>query len=84
MIPLTQSLYVNAKVKDSTKFTVELGTGFYAEKSPAQTTKFLDRKEALADKNAISIYNVILNTRKNIEATMMVMQQKIEMLNSNQ
>jgi len=39
MIPLTESLYVNASFKDPSKFMVELGTGFYAEKTVKQTVE---------------------------------------------
>ena len=66
------------------QFMVELGTGFYAEKSVKQTCEFLERKEALISKNTENILKVIDITRKNIDAIVMEMQRKIAMYNNNQ
>jgi prefoldin alpha subunit len=81
MVPLTQSLYVPGKVKNAGNVIIELGTGFYAEKSITQATNFLDRKIKLVGDNAAQIFNAVQMTRKNIEAIIMVMQQKISALN---
>jgi len=63
---------------------VELGTGFYSEKSVKQTCEFLERKEQLIQKNGDNILKVIDVTRKNIEGIMMEMQRKIQTYNQNQ
>ena len=78
MVPLTQSLYVSATVLDPSKVMVELGTGFYCLKSPLDAQKFMERKVALVGKNADNLYNVVVSTRKNIEAVVMTMQGKMD------
>lgn len=47
MVPLTESVYVPGKLREPTKLMVELGTGFFAEKSTKDTTAFLERKVRL-------------------------------------
>jgi prefoldin alpha subunit len=77
MVPLTQSLYVSGKIRDPHKVIIELGTGFYVQQSISKSQNFLDRKIALIGKNADSIYDVVMSSRKNLEAIVMTMQGKM-------
>jgi prefoldin alpha subunit len=77
MVPLTASLYVPGTIVAPQRVMLELGTGFYAEKSLKDASKFLDRKIDLVGKNADSIFQALLGTRRNVEAIVMVMQGKI-------
>ena len=80
MVPLTQSLYVPGKIVEPTKVTVELGTGFYAEKTTKEAIAFLGRKIDLVNKNAESIHGVVTGTKRNVDAIVMCMQGKIQEL----
>lgn len=84
MVPLTASLYVPGKVKDATKLMVELGTGFFVEKSPKDTTAFLERKLKIVDANAENVTNVIQVTRQNLESVSMAMQGKMMEIRARQ
>ena len=84
MVPLTASLYVPATMVEPHKVMLELGTGFYAEKSLKDASKFLDRKIDLVGKNADSIFEALIGTRRNVEAIVMVMQGKIGERNREQ
>ena len=44
LVPLNQSLYVPGKVIDPSKVLVELGTGYYCEKSISSAKELIDRK----------------------------------------
>lgn len=77
MIPLTETLYVPAKVKDANKLLVDLGTGFFAEKSPKETLAFLERKVKLVNANSDNITNVIQVTQHNVQQITMTMQGKL-------
>ena len=77
MVPLTESVYVPGKLRDSTKLMVELGTGFFAEKSTKDTTAFLDRKIRLVDHNSENIQKAVTVTRQNMESIAMTMQGKM-------
>jgi prefoldin alpha subunit len=55
-VPLTESVYVPGKIKlddpGHNQLMVELGTGYFVEKSPAETVEFLNRKIRLVDHNS--------------------------------
>jgi prefoldin alpha subunit len=77
MVPLTESVYVPGKIRDPSKFLVDIGTGFYVEKSSKDTTSFLDRKLRLVDVNSENIAKAIQVTRQNLESIGMTMQGKM-------
>lgn len=77
LVPLTESVYVPGKLRDPNKFLVELGTGFYAEKSSKETKGFLERKLKIVDANSENLTKAISATRQNIEQVSMAMQGKM-------
>ena len=77
MIPLTESLYTPGKIKDTNRVMVELGTGFYAEKSAKDASAFLDRKSKLVEMNSENIMKAITVTRGNVESINTAMQGKL-------
>jgi prefoldin alpha subunit len=77
MVPLTASVYVPGKVQDNNKFLVELGTGFYVEKTAKESQEFLERKLKLIDVNSNNIRLAIQQLRQNVESITMAMQGKL-------
>lgn len=77
MIPLTASIYVPAKLKDPNKLMVELGTGYFAEKTAKETSAFLGRKLKIVDANSENATKVIQVTRQNLESVQLAMQGKM-------
>ena len=84
MVPLTASLYVPGKiVKDSTnsntktQILVELGTGFYAEKTVKEANAFLERKIKLIHTNSENVMKAIQQLRHNVDSITMAMQGKL-------
>eukprot|EP00565_Helicotheca_tamesis_P005882 CAMPEP_0185731758 /NCGR_PEP_ID=MMETSP1171-20130828/13905_1 /TAXON_ID=374046 /ORGANISM="Helicotheca tamensis, Strain CCMP826" /LENGTH=141 /DNA_ID=CAMNT_0028401083 /DNA_START=203 /DNA_END=625 /DNA_ORIENTATION=+ len=67
MIPLTASLYAPGYIQDANKMLVELGTGFYVEKSSKEAHAFLERKLKIVDGNSENVLKVIQMTRQNLE-----------------
>jgi len=55
-IPLTESVYIPGKVQllqpDEKDLMVELGTGYFVEKTSKQTLEYLDRKIKIVDGNS--------------------------------
>lgn len=84
MVPLTASLYVPATVKHANKLMVELGTGFFVEKSPKETTAFLERKLKIVDSNSENVTKVIQVTRSNLESVSLAMQGKMMEIRARQ
>ena len=77
MIPLTESLYVPGTIKDPSKVMVELGTGFYVEKTTKDAQVFLERKAKLVDVNSENVMEAINGTRNNVESINIAMQGKM-------
>jgi prefoldin alpha subunit len=74
---LTESVYVPGVIREPTKFLVEIGTGFYVEKSNKDTTSFLERKLKLVDVNSENITTVVQATQQNLQSLNMSMQGKM-------
>jgi len=55
-VPLTDSVYVPGKIRllqpDAKDLLVELGTGYFVEKSSKETLEYIDRKLKLVDDNS--------------------------------
>jgi prefoldin alpha subunit len=77
MVALTGTLYVPGKILEPNKLLVDLGTGFYVEKTPKDTKAFLERKTKLVDANSENITTVVQVTRQNIEQVTMAMRGKL-------
>lgn len=77
LVPLTQSLYVPGVLIDTDKLLVELGTGYYLEKSQKGAAEMIDRKIALVSTNAQSINDAVVIKQRNHEAISMMMQHKM-------
>ena len=77
LVPLTESVYVPGKIREPNKLLVDIGTGFYVEKTAKETTGFLDRKLKIVDANSDNITKAVASTRQNIESLAMAMQGKL-------
>jgi prefoldin alpha subunit len=84
MVPLTASLYVAGRIKDSNKIMVELGTGYYAEKTAKDTMAFLERKMKLIGANSDNIVKAIQQLRQNIDSVQIAMQGKLMEIKARQ
>lgn len=77
MVPLTASLYVPGKIRDPNKYLVELGTGFYVEKTASESQEFIERKLKLIDVNSNNIRLAIQQLRQNVDSITIAMQGKL-------
>ncbi|KAL7572015.1 hypothetical protein ACA910_001670 [Epithemia clementina (nom. ined.)] len=77
LVPLTESLYVPGKLKPRDKLLVELGTGYYAEKTSTETQEFLERKARIVQANSDNLTKAIQATQQNVQAIMSAMQGKL-------
>lgn len=84
MVPLTESVYVPGKIREPSKFLVEIGTGFYVEKSSKDTTAFLERKLKLVDVNSDNITKVVQATNQNLQTLNSTMQGKMMEIRARQ
>lgn len=84
MVPLTESVYVPGKIRDPSKLLVEVGTGFYVEKTSKDTTSFLERKLKLVDVNSDQATKAISITQQNLENIVVAMNSKMVEIRARQ
>ncbi|PLB37460.1 prefoldin subunit 5 [Aspergillus candidus] len=59
LVPLTSSLYVKGKMADREKVLVDVGTGFYVEKTPAKAIAFYDDKVKVLEANLTELEKIV-------------------------
>ena len=84
MIPLTESLYAPGKIVDPDKILVELGAGFFVEKSADDALKVLERKYKVVDKNTENVMSAIEGTSRNVQALNQAMQGRMMEIQAKQ
>ena len=84
MIPLTESLYAPGKIVDPNKILVELGAGFFVEKSASDALKVLERKYKVVDKNTENVMSAIEVSSRNVQAINGAMQGKMMEIQAKQ
>ena len=76
-MPLTASLYVPGTIVEPERVLVELGTGYYAEKSVAEAQALISRKVSMVSKNADNMQETVTHKRNNLETIVMVMRSRL-------
>ena len=78
LVPLTQSLYVPGRLADTRKVLVDIGTGYYVEKTVEKAKQFMDRKVKFLEQNTNSLGELIGTKQKNLKAVVQVMQMRMQ------
>jgi prefoldin alpha subunit len=84
LVPLTESLYVPGKIRDPDTLLVEIGTGYFVEKSRSDASEFLHRKLSLVDANSENITSAIQTVRMNLDSLQAAMQGKLLEIHARQ
>jgi prefoldin alpha subunit len=78
MVPITQSLYVRGSLANADSVMVDVGTGYYVEKTVKLAEDYLTRKVKWCQENSGRLEVNILDKRKNVDAVTTVMQMKMQ------
>ncbi|CDS12041.1 hypothetical protein LRAMOSA04236 [Lichtheimia ramosa] len=78
LVPLTSSLYVPGKLSDVEKVIVDVGTGYYVEKSLDGATSFYKTKEDYVKQNLEKLQETINGKQSSLRAIVNVMQDKLQ------
>ena len=76
LLPLTGSLYAPGKLLAQERILVDLGTGYYAEKSISDARAFMLRKVSYLEENIKMAMEVAETKQTQMEAVMLTMQVK--------
>ncbi|GAB5588014.1 subunit of tubulin prefoldin [Umbelopsis nana] len=78
LVPLTSSLYVPGKLSNVETVIVDVGTGYYVEKSTADASQFYKTKIKYLKESAAKLQETITSKQSNVRALVNVMQDKIQ------
>ncbi|KAJ1033462.1 hypothetical protein NDA13_001453 [Ustilago tritici] len=76
LIPLTSSLYVPGKLADSENVIVDVGTGYFVEKSTTDATKMYQEKVEFLTKNLEQLQETVLRQQENLQTTVEMIRMK--------
>lgn len=77
MVPLTGSVYVPGAMADTSKVLVDIGTGFFVEKTPEAAEKFFARRAAVVKEESDKASSSHTVKRQQLEAVNAVLQKKV-------
>ncbi|CAO3688235.1 unnamed protein product [Umbelopsis vinacea] len=78
LVPLTSSLYVPGKLSNVETVIVDVGTGYFVEKSVADASQFYKTKIEYIKGSAAKLQETITNKQSNVRALVNVMQDKMQ------
>ncbi|KAL1966460.1 hypothetical protein VTN77DRAFT_4382 [Rasamsonia byssochlamydoides] len=77
LVPLTSSLYVKGKLADREKVIVDVGTGFYVEKTASKAIDFYNGKVKELDTNLQDLEKIVQGKSANLRVIEDVLRQKV-------
>ena len=77
LVPLTSSLYVPGKLSDTDHVIVDVGTGFYVEKTTDDAQKFYNGKVEELETNIKELENIVNGKANNLRVVEEVLRQKV-------
>ncbi|KAF3917140.1 hypothetical protein ABW20_dc0108758 [Dactylellina cionopaga] len=77
LIPLTQSLYVPGKLEDGNNVLVDVGTGYYVEKTTEKAITFYNDKIKTVGDNLDDLEKIISQKTQNAKVVEEVLRQKL-------
>ncbi|KAJ7263126.1 Prefoldin alpha-like protein [Mycena haematopus] len=78
LVPLTNSLYVPGKLSDPDHVIVDVGTGYFVQKTREQAVKHYSAKVEYIRSNAETLQETISKKQDNVNFVINVMQSKLQ------
>ena len=76
LVPITSSLYVPGETTPVETVLIDVGTGYFIEKSVPEAQGFLDRKIDLIKQQAVTVQQAMGIKNQNLEGVLQIMNQK--------
>mmetsp|Transcript_7625 Transcript_7625/g.23118 ORF Transcript_7625/g.23118 Transcript_7625/m.23118 type:complete len:158 (+) Transcript_7625:99-572(+) len=76
LVPLTSSVYVPGQMQSTSTVMVDLGTGYYVEKTPSEAEEYFTRRINLVRDQMDKATNALNQKRQMLEAVSSVLQRK--------
>ncbi|KAI9433150.1 Prefoldin-domain-containing protein [Lactarius indigo] len=78
LVPLTGSLYVPGKLRDVENVMIDVGTGYYVQKTRGQAVKHYERKIEFIKTNLDTLQETIQKKQDNMNYLVNVIQSKLQ------
>lgn len=76
MVPITSSIYVPGKLEDTSKVLIDIGTGFFVEKSPEAAKEHFAKRASILKEEQDRTTQLHTQKRQQLEAVSAVLQRK--------
>lgn len=76
LVPLSESMYAMGKMVDGDKVLVDIGTGFFVEKTVEDAKSFVERKKEYVKKQIAALDQQLDTQTRNLEQLTLVIQAK--------
>lgn len=83
LVPLSAALYVPGKVANKDSLLIDVGTGYYLEKTVEGAKDYFQRKINVVDKNTASLEGIIAQKKQNNEAITMMLNYRLQAAQSS-
>ncbi|KAK3249060.1 hypothetical protein CYMTET_41492 [Cymbomonas tetramitiformis] len=77
LVPLTSSLYVAGELAGTDTVLIDIGTGYFVEKTPKEGSEFCKRKVSMLKHNIEQLQQVITEKRQQVSQVSRVLQAKM-------
>mmetsp|Transcript_515 Transcript_515/g.708 ORF Transcript_515/g.708 Transcript_515/m.708 type:complete len:156 (+) Transcript_515:109-576(+) len=84
LLPVTSSLFIDAKMKNNERVTVDVGTGYFIEMSVDRAKKFCAKRTQMLTDNAGVMQKRLNEKKKNYEMVTQTMQVKYAQMQEQQ
>ena len=78
MVPLTSSLYVPGIMEDNEQVLVEVGAGYFVEKSTEKAKEYCDKKVKMLNENGGKVAEIIQVKKLQLQKIQIEYQKRIE------
>lgn len=77
LVPLTQSLYVPGNTSEADKVLIDVGTGYYVEKTLPRAKDYIDKRIAVVNTNAESVAQLLMQKEQSLRMVSGYFQKKL-------
>ncbi|KAI0557350.1 Prefoldin [Gracilaria domingensis] len=84
MVPITSSIYLPGKLQDTSKVLIDIGTGFFVEKTPIAAKEYFARRASLLKEEQDRATQIHTQKRQHLEAVSAVLHRKTAELNASE
>ncbi|CAN8063497.1 unnamed protein product [Agarophyton chilense] len=84
MVPITSSIYIPGKLEDTSKVLIDVGTGFFVEKTPTAAKDYFAKRASLLKEEQDRATQIHTQKRQHLEAVSAVLHRKTAELSSGE